>query len=90
MFIEIARLKSEYVGDKELSEAKEKLIGNFIIGLETNLEKASVSGTYETLGLGYEYVEDFANMINSVKDTDILEVANKYFNNNYVISIVTK
>ena len=90
LFSEIARLKSEYVGDKELSEAKEKLIGNFIIGLETNLEKASVSGTYETLGLGYEYVEDFANMINSVKDTDILEVANKYFNNNYVISIVTK
>lgn len=90
LFKEINRLKTEYVGDKELSDAKEKLIGNFIISLETNLEKASTIGGYETLGLGYQYIDDYANMINSVTDTDILEVANKYFNNNYVLSIVTK
>lgn len=90
LFEEIKRLKTEYVGDKELSEAKEKLIGNYIISLETNLDKASAVGNYETLGLGYNYINEFADMINSVKDTDILEVANKYFNNNYVLSIVTK
>ena len=90
LFKEINRLKTEYVGDKELSDAKEKLIGNFIISLETNLEKASTLAEYETLGLGYQYIDDYANTINSVTDTDILEVANKYFNNNYVLSIVTK
>ena len=90
LFNEIKKLKTEYVGDKELKDAKEKLIGNYIIGLETNLDKASNIGGYETLGLGYEFREKYENLINSVSDTDIIEVANKYFNDNYVLSIVTQ
>ena len=89
MFAEIKRLKTEYVGDKELKDAKEKLIGNYIIGLETNLDKASTLGGYEALGVGYEFDTQYQELINSVKDTDILEVANKYFNDNYVLSIVS-
>ncbi len=90
LFAEIKRLKTEYVGDKELKDAKEKLIGNYIIGLETNLDKASTLGGYEALGVGYEFDTQYQELINSIKDTDILEVANKYFNNNYVLSIVSK
>ena len=90
LFAEIKRLKTEYVGDKELKDAKEKLIGNYIIGLETNLDKASTLGGYEALGVGYEFDTQYQELINSVKDTDILEVANKYFNDNYVLSIVSK
>ena len=89
LFAEIKRLKTEYVGDKELKDAKEKLIGNYIIGLETNLDKASTLGGYEALGVGYEFDTQYQELINSVKDTDILEVANKYFNDNYVLSIVS-
>lgn len=89
LFAEIKRLKTEYVGDKELKDAKEKLIGNYIIGLETNLDKASTLGGYEALGVGYEFDTQYQELINSVKDTDILEAANKYFNNNYVLSIVS-
>ena len=90
LFEEIKRLKTEYVGDKELKDAKEKLIGNYVIGLETNLEKASGIGKYETMGLGYEFKDKYIDLINSVTDTDIIEVANKYFNNNYILSTVTK
>jgi len=90
LFAEIKRLKTEYVGDKELKDAKEKLIGNYIIGLETNLDKASTLGGYEALGVGYEFDTQYQELINSIKDTDILEVANKYFNDNYVLSIVSK
>lgn len=89
LFTEIKRLKTEYVGDKELKDAKEKLIGNYIIGLETNLDKASTLGGYEALGVGYEFDTQYQELINSIKDTDILEVANKYFNDNYVLSIVS-
>jgi len=90
LFEEIKRLKTEYVGDKELKDAKEKLIGNYVIGLETNLEKASAIGKYETFGLGYEFKDKYIELINSVTDTDIIEVANKYFNDNYILSVVTK
>ena len=90
LFDEINKLKTEYVGDGELKDAKEKLIGNYVIGMETNLDKASALGDYETLGLGYDFKDKYIDLINSVTDMDIIETANKYFNNNYVLSIVTK
>ena len=90
LFSEIEKLKSEYVGDKELKDAKEKLIGNYVIGLETNLDKASNTGWYEASTRGYEFKEKYVDLINSVTDADIIEVANKYFNDNYIMSIVTK
>ena len=90
LFSEIEKLKIEYVGDKELKDAKEKLIGNYVIGLETNLDKASNTGWYETSTRGYEFKEKYVDLINSVTDADIIEVANKYFNDNYIMSIVTK
>ncbi len=90
LFEEIKKLKTEYVGDKELADAKEKLLGNYIIGLETNLDKATNVGWYETSGRGYEFKNKYPELINSVTDADIIRVANKYFNDNYILSIVTK
>ena len=90
LFEEIHKLKTEYVSDRELKDAKEKLLGNYIIGLETNLDKASVTGWYETTTRGYEFSDRYENLINSVTDADIIETANKYFTDNYIMSIVTK
>ena len=90
LFEEITRLKTEYVGDKELQDAKDKLIGNYIISLETNLDKASNTGWYEASTRGYEFKDNYQELINSVTDSDIIEVANKYFTDNYILSIVTK
>ncbi len=85
---EINRLKTEYVGDTELQEAKDKLLGQYIISLETNLEKASTIGKFEVSNRGYDF--DYAKLIQEVTESDVLEVANKYFNNNYVLSVVKK
>ncbi len=85
---EVFRLKTEFVGSKELQEAKDKLLGNYIISQETNLDKASTLGWFETSGRGYEFDEEYTKLINNVTESDIIEVANKYFNNNYVLSIV--
>ncbi|MDE6138211.1 MAG: insulinase family protein, partial [Candidatus Gastranaerophilales bacterium] len=90
LFEEIKKLKTEYVGDKELRDAKEKLLGNYVIGLETNLDKASNTGWYEASNRGYEFKDKYEKLINSVTDADIIEVANKYFTDNYILSIVTK
>lgn len=90
LFEEIRKLKTEYVGDKELADAKEKLLGNYIISLETNLEKASNVGWYEASGRGYEFKDKYINLINSVTDADIIRVANKYFTDNHILSVVTK
>ncbi len=88
LFNEINRLKTEYVGTKELQEAKDKLLGNFIISQETNLEKASTIGWFEASGRGYDFKTTYSDLITDVTENDIIEVTNKYFNNNYTLSIV--
>ena len=88
---EINLLKTEFVGTKELQEAKEKLSGNYILSMETNMEKASTEGWFETALSNAEFINEFVNTINSVTETDIMRVANQYFKkNNYVLSVVKK
>lgn len=88
LLAEINKLKTQFVGDKELSEAKEKIIGNYLLSLETNLKKASNAGWFEASGRGFEFRDKYENLINSVTASDIVETANKYFNQDYVICII--
>ena len=85
---EIERLKIEFVSDSELQDAKDRLKGGFIIAMETNSEKAANIGLFETFGLGYDFLNSYTKMIDEVTASDIIRVANKYFNNNLVKSIV--
>lgn len=89
MLSEVNRFKTEFVSDKELQEAKDKIIGHFIISQETNLDKASTIGWFEVSGRGFNFKDRYEKLINSVTASDIIEVANKYFNENYATSIVT-
>ena len=73
---------------KELSEAKQKIIGKFALSQETNQEKAHNLGWFETIGKGYKFNYEFKTLINSVTLEDIMKTANKYFSNPYAISIV--
>lgn len=88
MLAEITKIKAEFVSDKELQEAKDKILGNYVLSQETNLEKASTIGWFEASGRGIDYKNKYEKLINSVTASDIIEVANKYFNGDYAISIV--
>lgn len=85
---EIEKLKMEFVSDSELNDAKARLKGSFIIAMETNSEKASVTGLFEIMGFGYDFLDKYTSMIDEVTASDIIRVANKYFNNIYVDSTV--
>lgn len=85
---EIEKLKMEFVSDTELKDAKERLKGSFIIALETNSEKASTIAMFEAMGAGYDFLPIYIKMIDEVTASDIVRVANKYFNNIYVESYV--
>ena len=85
---EIERLKMEFVSDTELKDAQERLKGGFIVAMETNAEKASNLGLFEALGFGYDFLDEYVKMIDEVTASDIVRVANKYFNNIYVDSTV--
>ncbi len=85
---EINRLKTEFVSDSELQDAKDRLKGGFILAMETNSEKASNIGFFEAYGLGYDFLNKYTKMIDEVTASDIIKVANKYFTSNIVQAVV--
>lgn len=85
---EINRLKIEFVSDSELQDAKDRLKGSFVIAMETNSEKAANIGMFEAYGFGYDFLNDYTKMIDEVTASDIISVANKYFNKNIIQSEV--
>ena len=87
---EVNKLKFEKVSDEELKASKEKLMGNYYIGLETNLDKASTIGNFENSSRGFEFINEYKTLINSVTAEDIMTVAKKYFNDKRVTSIVNE
>ncbi len=85
---QIDRLKKEFVSDKELQEAKDKILGNFILSQETNMEKASSLGWFEVCSRGIDYINEFPKLIQSITAADVIKAANKYFDTPYVTVIV--
>lgn len=85
---EINKLKKEFITDKELAEAKDKLLGNFVLSMETNMDKASVMNSLEITDRGYKFIDRYPELINSVTLQDVIKTANKYFSNPYVFTIV--
>lgn len=88
LFNEINKLKTEFVTDKELSEAKDKLLGNFVLSMETNMDKASVTNALEVTDRGYMFLERYPELINAVTLQDVIRTANKYFTKLYVFTVV--
>ena len=85
---EINLLKTKYITQKELCDLKSMLIGRLNLSTETNMSKAYINGYYEFFDKGYQFRYDYPRLIENISVHDILEVANKYFSQPYVMSIV--
>ena len=88
MLDEINKLRKEFVKNKELEEAKDKLLGNFVLSMETNMDKASVINSLEISNRGYEFIDRYPSLIKSVTLQDVIKTANKYFSKPYVFTLL--
>ena len=84
---EVERLTKQTLSDDELQGAKNKLLGQYALGKQTNGEIAQTYGWYETLGLGVEFDRTFQDAIPPITAQRVKEVAQKYLSQPY-ISIV--
>jgi zinc protease len=84
---EVARLTKEILSVEEIQGAKNKLLGQYALGKQTNGEIAQTYGWYETLGLGVEFDRTFQATIPPITPEQVQEVANKYLSQPY-LSIV--
>ena len=84
---EVERLTQITLSESELQGAKNKLLGQYALGKQTNGEIAQTYGWYETLGLGIEFDHNFQATIPPITSSQVKEVANRYLTQPY-ISIV--
>jgi predicted Zn-dependent peptidase len=85
---EIERIKSEPVTTKELQDAKDKIMGKFLLGIETNMDEAGLLSWYSTIGRDLNAFEEYKKAICEVSQNDIIEIANKYFNQPHIYTVV--
>ena len=81
---EAERLCEQELNDYELTAAKNKLLGQYALGKQTNSEIAHLFGWYETLGLGLPFDQDFQDNINQVTAKDAQRVAQIYLQKPYL------
>ena len=81
---EVERLTKETLAEEELQGAKNKLLGQYALGKQTNGEIAQTYGWYETLGLGVEFDQTFQTTIPPITPEMIQSVAQKYLSQPYI------
>ncbi len=81
---EVERLCSELLSFEELQAAKNKLLGQYALGKQTNAQLAQVFGWYETLRLGVEFDTEFQQVVSEITPEVAQVVANRYFIEPYV------
>ncbi len=87
---EIERIKKTDITEAELENTKNNILGKRNFYYETNILESSMYSGFEINGLGYEYEEEFIKKIKNVKIQDIKKVADKYFNDKFVLTILAQ
>ena len=85
---EIDKIKNIPVDEKELTDAKNNIIGKQLFITETNSQQANMLAYYQVIGVGFGFQQELLNKIQKVTADDILRCANKYFNENNVVAIL--
>ncbi len=76
---EIARLTTTALTAQELQVCKNKILGQYALGKQTNGQIAQTYGWYEVLGLGMTFDEDFQQAIAAVTTEDVQAAAQRCF-----------
>ncbi|AFY38457.1 processing peptidase [[Leptolyngbya] sp. PCC 7376] len=81
---ETQRLVDAPLSEEELQIAKNKLLGQYALGKQTNAELAQIFGWYESIGLGVKFDQDFKTHIERITTTETHAAAQRHFTKPYV------
>ncbi len=85
---EIEKIKNIPVGEEELRNAKNNLIGKQQFLSETNSQQANIMAYYSIMDKGFNYRETVINMIKNITPEDLMNCARKYFTDDYILAIL--
>lgn len=81
MLWEIDKMKKQPVTAAELEQAREKILGGYLLERETRSGEAYNLARAELMGLGYGFDLGIPDRLQTVTPADIQRVANEYLNN---------
>ena len=81
---EVDLLASSELSESAVTVAKNKILGQYALGKQTNAQIAQIYGWYEILGLGIDFDHKFQEQITAVTPADTLDCARKYLWEPYV------
>jgi len=81
---EIERLRTTRLTPEDLQIAKDKYLGQYALGKQTNAQIAQIYGWYEIIGAGIDFDQQFQQDFAAVTAAAVQEVANQYFIEPYV------
>ncbi|WGV23283.1 M16 family metallopeptidase [Halotia branconii] len=81
---EVELICTTEVSEDALQAAKNKILGQYALGKQTNGQIAQIYGWYETLGLGINFDSEFQELITSVNAQDAKAAAARYLQEPYL------
>ena len=81
---EVEALCTTKLSEEALQVAKNKLLGQYALGKQTNAQIAQVFGWYETLGLGIEFDTQFQQQVADVTTAVAQQAARRYLLEPYI------
>lgn len=81
---EIDRLSQRPLAAEELETAKSKLLGQYVLGKQSNAQLAHLMGWYEALGLGIHYDQNFPKQIASLDVETVYQVACQHLQQSHI------
>ena len=85
---EIEKIKTNLVSEEELENAKNNIFGKWAFISETNSQQANWLAHYGIMGFGFDFHKNAVEKIKAVTPQDIMDCANKYFNDKYVLTVL--
>ena len=74
--------------DDELSNTKSRLLASNIYKFDSVFYQAMQVGMLETKGFNWKLLDEYIEDINNVTESDLVNVAKKIVNNNYIYSLI--
>jgi len=75
---EIYTLKSELISEQELQRVKAQVLANSVYEKDSNFYQAMQLGMLETVGIGWQKVDEYVDKINQITAEQVRDVARKY------------
>ncbi|WP_024545386.1 pitrilysin family protein [Picosynechococcus sp. NKBG15041c] len=87
LYDEMQRLVAAPLAEVDLQVAKNKLLGQYALGKQTNAELAQIFGWYESIGLGIDFDQAFRSHVEKITTAETHQAAQRHFQQPYIVVV---